>query len=154
MAARTEWRCLNPLTAALAATPLQQLTALRLMLCARLRLRNLSCAKKPLHSPAVNFLAMWTRHSFVHKKAPPVLEHVAGQFNKTRKPIMHQQPTHDNPLSKLIDQRRTLSAQLAGVNLQIAMHIGDRDAAQKHLAEMSAQTAARYAARDARQAVA
>lgn len=64
------------------------------------------------------------------------------------------QAISDSSLGALIDQRRALSAQLAGVNLQIAMHIGDRDAAQKHLAEMSAQTAARYAARDARQAVA
>lgn len=60
---------------------------------------------------------------------------------------MHQQPTHDNPLSKLIDQRRALSAQLAGVELQIAMLVGGRDAARQHLKEMNAQTEARYAAR-------
>ena len=64
---------------------------------------------------------------------------------------MHQQPTHDNPLSKLIDQRRALSAQLAGVELQIAMFVGDRDAARQHLKEMNAQTEARYAARFAAQ---
>lgn len=60
---------------------------------------------------------------------------------------MHQQPTHDNPLSKLIEQRRALSAQLAGVELQIAMFVGDRDAARQHLKEMNAQTEARLAAR-------
>lgn len=50
-------------------------------------------------------------------------------------------------LGQLIDQRRRLSAELAGVELQIAMAVGDRDAARRHLREMNAQTEARKAAR-------
>ena len=53
----------------------------------------------------------------------------------------------DAELAKLIDKRRDLSAQLAGVELQIAMAVGDRDAARRHLKEMNAQTEARKAAR-------
>lgn len=49
----------------------------------------------------------------------------------------------------LIDKRRAVAAQLAGVDLEIAMHQGDREAAQRALQEMNAQTAARYAARAA-----
>lgn len=55
--------------------------------------------------------------------------------------------TQDRNIAALIDQRRALSAQLAGVNLQIAMQAGDRDAARLHLKEMNAQTEARLAAR-------
>lgn len=52
----------------------------------------------------------------------------------------------DECIARLIDQRRDLAAQLAGVDLQLAMAIGDRDAAQRHLREMNAQTEARRAA--------
>lgn len=60
---------------------------------------------------------------------------------------MQQASQTDNPLGALIDQRRALSAKLAGVNLQIAMEVGDRDSARLHLKEMNAQTEARLAAR-------
>ena len=53
----------------------------------------------------------------------------------------------DQAIASLIDRRRALAAQLAGVNLQIAMEVGDRDSARLHLKEMNAQTEARYAAR-------
>ena len=53
----------------------------------------------------------------------------------------------DNKLAKLIDKRRELAAQLAGVELQIALAVGDRDGARKHLEEMKAQTLARHAAK-------
>ena len=33
----------------------------------------------------------------------------------------------DNKLAELIDKRRELAAQLAGVELQIALAVGDRD---------------------------
>lgn len=50
-------------------------------------------------------------------------------------------------IGALIDRRRKLAAQLAGVDLQIAMAVGDRDAARRHMKEMNAQTEARKAAR-------
>ena len=53
----------------------------------------------------------------------------------------------DAELAQLIDQRRDLAAQLAGVELQIAMAVGDRDGARKHLEEMKAQTMARQGAK-------
>ena len=53
----------------------------------------------------------------------------------------------DNKLAKLIDKRRELAAQLAGVELEIAMAVGDRDGARRHLEEMKAQTLARHAAK-------
>ena len=53
----------------------------------------------------------------------------------------------DPTISELIDQRRQLAAQIAGVDLQIAMALGDRDAAQRAMREMNAQTEARKAAR-------
>lgn len=53
----------------------------------------------------------------------------------------------DDELARLIDQRRKLAAQLSGVEMQIAMAVGDRDAARRHLKEMNAQTEARHAAR-------
>ena len=53
----------------------------------------------------------------------------------------------DECIARLIDQRRELAAQLAGVDLQLAMAIGDRDAAQRHLREMNAHSEARRAAR-------
>jgi len=54
---------------------------------------------------------------------------------------------NDTKLALLIDQRRELAAQLAGKELEIAMHVGDRDGARKHLDEMKAQTLARHAAK-------
>lgn len=53
----------------------------------------------------------------------------------------------DPTISELIDQRRQLAAQIAGVDLQIAMALGDREAAQRAMREMNAQTEARKAAR-------
>ena len=53
----------------------------------------------------------------------------------------------DNKLAELIDKRRELAAQLAGVELEIAMAVGDRDGARKHLEEMKAQTLARHGAK-------
>ena len=53
----------------------------------------------------------------------------------------------DKELAQLIDQRRELAAQLAGVELQICMAVGDRDGARRFLKEMNAQTEARRAAR-------
>ena len=53
----------------------------------------------------------------------------------------------DAELAQLIDQRRDLAAQLAGVELQIAVAVGDRDGARKHLEEMKAQTLARQGAK-------
>ena len=53
----------------------------------------------------------------------------------------------DNELAQLIDKRRDLAAQLAGVDLQIAMAVGDRDSAHKHMQEMKAQTLARHGAK-------
>ena len=53
----------------------------------------------------------------------------------------------DNKLAELIDKRRDLAAQIAGVELEIAMAVGDRDGARKHLEEMKAQTLARHAAK-------
>ena len=53
----------------------------------------------------------------------------------------------DNKLARLIDKRRNLAAQLAGVELEIAMAVGDKDGARKHLDEMKAQTLARHGAK-------
>ena len=53
----------------------------------------------------------------------------------------------DNKLAELIDKRRELAAQLAGVELEIAMAVGDKEAARKALEEMKAQTIARHAAK-------
>ncbi len=53
----------------------------------------------------------------------------------------------DTELAQLIDKRRKLAAQLAGVELEIAMAVGDRDGARRHLEEMKAQTLARHGAK-------
>ena len=50
-------------------------------------------------------------------------------------------------LAQLIDECRELAAKLAGKELEIAMAVGDRDAAKRHMQEMNAQTAARQAAK-------
>lgn len=51
-------------------------------------------------------------------------------------------------LAQLIDQRRAAAAYVAGLDIEIAMAVGDRDAAQRAMKEMNAQTEARKAARD------
>ena len=53
----------------------------------------------------------------------------------------------DNKLAELIDKRRKLAAQLAGVELEIAHAVGDKDGERRHLEEMKAQTLARHAAK-------
>lgn len=53
----------------------------------------------------------------------------------------------DQAIASLIDRRRALAAQLAGVDVELAIAVGDRDAAQRALKEMNAQTGARHAAR-------
>ena len=55
--------------------------------------------------------------------------------------------SQDANIARLIDRRRALAAQLAGVDMELAIAVGDRDAAQRALKEMNAQTEARYAAR-------
>lgn len=50
-------------------------------------------------------------------------------------------------ISRLIDQRRDLAAQVAGLDLRIALAIGDREAARRAQHEMYAQVEARRAAR-------
>ena len=59
-------------------------------------------------------------------------------------------PTAPNTrLARLIDERRALAAQVAGKDVEIAMALGDRDGARRHLKEMEAQTVAREAMREA-----
>lgn len=53
----------------------------------------------------------------------------------------------DNKLAELIDKRRAVAAQLAGLDLEIAMAVGDRESAQRAMKEMNAQTEARKTAR-------
>ena len=53
----------------------------------------------------------------------------------------------DTELAQLIDKRRELAAQLAGVELEIAHAVGDKDGAHRHLEEMKAQTLARHGAK-------
>ena len=53
----------------------------------------------------------------------------------------------DTELAQLIDKRRKLAAQLAGVEVEIALAIGDLEAARRHLEEMKAQTLARQGAK-------
>ena len=50
-------------------------------------------------------------------------------------------------LALLIDRRRQIAAQLAGLDIEIAIAVGDRDAAQRARHEMEAQVGARRAAR-------
>ena len=54
-----------------------------------------------------------------------------------------------NDLAQLIDERRALAAKLAGKDIEIAMALGDRDAAKRAMQEMTAQTEARKAVRAA-----
>jgi len=53
----------------------------------------------------------------------------------------------DTKLAQLIDKRRELAAKLAGVDLEIAMALGDRDAARRAMDEQKAQTLARQGAK-------
>lgn len=53
-----------------------------------------------------------------------------------------------NNMDELIDQRRALAAQLAGVDLRICMACGDTEGANRAMREMYAQTEARIAARE------
>lgn len=53
----------------------------------------------------------------------------------------------DQAFASLIDRRRALAAQLAGVDMELAIAVGDRDAACRAMREMNAQVVARYAAR-------
>ena len=48
-------------------------------------------------------------------------------------------------LDQLIDRRRALAAQLAGVDIEICMALGDRDGAERAQREMYAQIEARKA---------
>lgn len=52
------------------------------------------------------------------------------------------------PIAILIDERRALAAQVAGKDVEIAMALGDRDAARRALREMKAQIEARRAVRE------
>lgn len=54
---------------------------------------------------------------------------------------------NDKELAELIDKRRELAAQVAGLDVQICMAVGDRDGARKALEEMKAQTLARQGAK-------
>ena len=82
---------------------------------------------------------------FGHKKSPAVLETRTGQFNESKR-IMGQ-IEDDRKISELIDLRRAAAARLAGLDAEIALAVGDRDAARRAVNEMNAQTEARYAAR-------
>ena len=53
----------------------------------------------------------------------------------------------DSNIALLIDRRRAVAAQLAGIDIELAIAVGDRDAAQRAMHEMNAQVGARYAAR-------
>lgn len=52
-------------------------------------------------------------------------------------------------MAQLIDERRELSAKLAGKDMEICIALGDRDGARRAMQEMNAQTTARKAVRDA-----
>lgn len=51
-------------------------------------------------------------------------------------------------LAQLIDRRREAAAIVAGLDVEIAMALGDRDGAQRARKEMEAQAGARRAARE------
>lgn len=55
----------------------------------------------------------------------------------------------DEQIVKLIDERRKAAAKVAGIDIEIALALGDRDAARKHMREMYAQVEARISAREA-----
>lgn len=53
----------------------------------------------------------------------------------------------DTELAQLIDKRRDLAAQVAGLDAEIALAVGDRDGARRAAEEMKAQTLARHGAK-------
>ena len=53
----------------------------------------------------------------------------------------------DQEIAALIDESRALAAKKAGVDMRLALAVGDRDAATRHMKEMYAQTEARIAAK-------
>lgn len=55
--------------------------------------------------------------------------------------------TQDQKIAKLIDEIRDLDAQAAGKRMELAIELGDRDEARRHMREMNALTEARRAAR-------
>lgn len=55
--------------------------------------------------------------------------------------------TNDEKLVGLIDRRRELAAQVAGLDAEIALAVGDRDGARRAAEEMKAQTLARHGAK-------
>lgn len=54
----------------------------------------------------------------------------------------------DARMALLIDKRREKAAELAGVDIEIALALGDRDAAQRARKEMEVQIGARLASRE------
>ena len=54
-----------------------------------------------------------------------------------------------NHLAQLIDRRRSAAAIVAGLDVEIAMALGDRDGARKAMKEMNAQEVARQAMKEA-----
>ena len=60
---------------------------------------------------------------------------------------MRHPDSFDKHLGVLIDRRRAAAAQVAGLDIEIALAVGDRCTAQRHLREMTAQVEARRAAR-------
>ena len=54
----------------------------------------------------------------------------------------------DARMAILIDKRREAAAIVAGLDVEIAMALGDRDGAQRARKEMEAQAGARWAARE------
>lgn len=59
------------------------------------------------------------------------------------------QAQQDARIAGLIDEIRTLAAQLEGKRMELALAVGDRDAAYRHMREMYALTEARIAAKQA-----
>lgn len=53
----------------------------------------------------------------------------------------------DQHIAQLIDEIRDLDAQAAGKRMELAMALGERDEARRHMKEMNALTEARKAAR-------
>lgn len=53
----------------------------------------------------------------------------------------------DQHIAQLIDEIRALDEQAAGKRMELAMALGERDEARRHMKEMNALTEARKAAR-------
>lgn len=58
-------------------------------------------------------------------------------------------PHQDRQIAVLIDEIRDLDAKAAGKRMELALLLGDRDEAYRHMREMHSQTEARIAARQA-----